>query len=114
MTVAKFRDGMKVRLTKKFADAIDGVDLSDRNVGESFDVPSEQARLLLAERWAAPERRHRTESVLNGRRLDDPRLIEPQSSHRGSRHGSPDYRHIPLDALQEQQVPDREGLDGNG
>ena len=58
MLVAPIRDVMKVWLTKKFADEIDGVDLSQQHVGDTLDLPQPQAHLLLAEQWAAPERRH--------------------------------------------------------
>jgi hypothetical protein len=64
-------EGMKVRLTKKLAHVIDGVDLGGHSVGETLDLPPRQARLLLAEEWAAPERRERTELVISGRRADD-------------------------------------------
>ena len=43
---------VKVLLTRKLAECIDGVDLSDRHVGEVIDVPPTHARLLLAEQWA--------------------------------------------------------------
>jgi hypothetical protein len=43
---------MKVRLTKKLAECIDGVDLADRRVGEVFELTAEDARLLVAEAWA--------------------------------------------------------------
>jgi len=69
---------VKVRLTKKLAQAIDGVDLSGRRVGDSFDLPAEKATLLLAEEWAAPERREHGEKIVNGRRVDDPRLLKPR------------------------------------
>ena len=62
---------MKVRLTKKLAEALDGVDLHDREVGDTLDLSSREADLLLAEDWAAPERRQQTESIFNGRRADD-------------------------------------------
>jgi hypothetical protein len=45
---------VKVRLTRKLAECIDGVDLSDRRVGEVIDVEPVEARLLLAEEWAVP------------------------------------------------------------
>ncbi len=48
---------MRVRLTRKLADQIDGVDLEGHQVGDVLDLPSPEARLLLAEAWAAPERR---------------------------------------------------------
>jgi hypothetical protein len=43
---------MKVRLTKKLAEMLDGVDLSTHRVGEVFDLPTSEARLILAEQWA--------------------------------------------------------------
>jgi len=45
---------MRVRLTKKFAEVLDGVDLSRSQVGESLDVTRQEAELLLAEGWAEP------------------------------------------------------------
>jgi hypothetical protein len=42
----------RVRLTRKLAERIDGVDLSERRVGEVIDVSPGEARLLLAEQWA--------------------------------------------------------------
>jgi hypothetical protein len=42
----------KVRLIRKLAECIDGIDLTDRRVGETIDVPATAARLLLAEQWA--------------------------------------------------------------
>ena len=48
---------MRVRLTRKLADEIDGVDLSHNTVGEVVDLPEPQARLLMAEEWAMAERR---------------------------------------------------------
>ena len=43
---------MKIRLMRKLAEAIDGVDLADRSVGDVFEVPDVAGRLLLAEGWA--------------------------------------------------------------
>jgi hypothetical protein len=48
---------MRVRLVRKFADCIDGVDLSDHEVDEVFEVPPKDGQLLLAEHWAIAERR---------------------------------------------------------
>ena len=47
---------MHVRLTKKFAEALDGVDLSRWRVGEVLAVTRHEAELLLAEGWAEPVR----------------------------------------------------------
>jgi hypothetical protein len=50
---------VKVRLTKKFADQIDGVRLEGHHIGDVLDLPDTQARLLLAEDWATTEVRRR-------------------------------------------------------
>jgi hypothetical protein len=41
-----------LRLTRKLADQIDGVDLSPYRVGQVIYLPWRAAALLLAERWA--------------------------------------------------------------
>ena len=51
---------VKVLLTKKYAERIDGVDLGTREVGDILDLPAEKARLLVAEEWAMPDRRSRS------------------------------------------------------
>ena len=48
---------MKVRLTRKYADSIDGINLRGRQPGDVFELRPEDARLLVAEEWAVPERR---------------------------------------------------------
>jgi hypothetical protein len=48
---------MRVRLVRKLAEQIDGVDLHGREVGDVLDLSSLEAGLLIAEEWAAPERR---------------------------------------------------------
>jgi len=45
---------MRVRLIKKFADIIDGVDLRGRSVGDLLNLKPREAKLLLAEQWAVP------------------------------------------------------------
>jgi hypothetical protein len=71
---------MKVRLTKKLAERLDGVDLSNCAVGDLMDLPDEKARLLVAEGWAAPERRSwgtgGLPAVLAFRRYRDPGQLE--------------------------------------
>jgi hypothetical protein len=48
---------MRVRLTRKLAERIDGVDLSGRRVGDVLDLDPADARLLVAETWATPYER---------------------------------------------------------
>lgn len=53
-----------VRLTRKFAEVIDGVDLSDAKVGDELNLPPHDADVLVAEGWAERTRPPR-------RRADD-------------------------------------------
>lgn len=41
-----------VRLTRKFADAIDGIDLAQAHVGDRLLLPRHDAAVLIAEGWA--------------------------------------------------------------
>jgi hypothetical protein len=50
---------VKVRLTKKLAERLDGVDVSRNHVGDLLDLPPAKARLLVAEEWAVAEERRR-------------------------------------------------------
>ena len=43
-----------VRLTQKHAEMIDGIDLSQRQVGDRLALPSRDAYMLIAEGWAEP------------------------------------------------------------
>ena len=47
---------MRVRLTRKLADRLDGLDLSARTLGDVFEVAPEEGTLLIAEGWAIAER----------------------------------------------------------
>jgi hypothetical protein len=64
-------DGMKVRLTRKHAERIDGIDLRGREPGDLLDLPPREAQLIVAEQWAIPERRQRDLCALTRRRADD-------------------------------------------
>jgi hypothetical protein len=44
-----------VRLTAKFAERIDDVDLGGCAVGDVLDLQPLEARLLIAEKWAVPD-----------------------------------------------------------
>jgi len=48
-------DPMRVRLTRKLAECIDGVDLAGHTVGDVLDLMDRDALCLLAEGWAVPE-----------------------------------------------------------
>jgi hypothetical protein len=45
---------MLVRLTRKHAECLDGVDLSGHRVGQIISLPDRDAALLIAEGWAVP------------------------------------------------------------
>jgi hypothetical protein len=48
---------MKVVLTRKLAESMDGINVAAHQVGDVLDLEPSEARLLVAERWATPERR---------------------------------------------------------
>jgi hypothetical protein len=54
---------IRVRLTKKLASILDGVDVSMLNVGEILELPDSSAALLIAEKWAEPIAELLTEPV---------------------------------------------------
>ena len=43
---------MKIRLTRKFSDFLNGVDLSRFRKGDTLDLPWRDAEMLIAEGWA--------------------------------------------------------------
>ena len=45
---------MKIRLTHKFSNFINGIDLSKAHEGDTLDLSTRDANMLLAEGWAAP------------------------------------------------------------
>jgi hypothetical protein len=45
---------MRVRLTKKLADVLNGIDLSHCAEGGVIELSDREARLLMAEKWAEP------------------------------------------------------------
>jgi hypothetical protein len=65
---------MQVRLKRKLAERIDGIDLSNHDVGDVIELPERKARMLVAEGWGVIERRSREGGsiVLAFRRVDDP------------------------------------------
>ena len=50
---------MGLRLTRKLAEVIDGVDLTGRSVGDILKLPASEARLLIAEGWAVEDMKGR-------------------------------------------------------
>ena len=68
-----------VRLTRKYAEMIDGVDLTEANVGDELNLTPHEADVLVAEGWAerAPDR---------GRRASDVRSVAAEAPPPGRRH----------------------------
>ena len=61
---------MAVRLTRKLANMIDGIDLSSSRVGEVLYLPWRDAWILIAEGWAEMiERRRRPRDMGDSRSL---------------------------------------------
>jgi hypothetical protein len=46
---------MKVRLTRKLSELINGIDLSKAHAGDTLDLTDKDARTLIAEGWAVFE-----------------------------------------------------------
>jgi hypothetical protein len=59
---------MKVVLTRKLADSMDGIDVAAYQVGDELDLSPGEARLLVAEQWATPERRRERGTPPDGER----------------------------------------------
>jgi hypothetical protein len=80
------RASMRIVLMRKLANSMDGVDVSDRQVGDVLDLPAADAHALVAEQWAIFDRRdgHPRVVRLERRRATDgtpssSRTVEPTS-----------------------------------
>jgi hypothetical protein len=63
---------LRVRLVKKFAIVLNGVDLSRRRVGDLFSCPDRIGRMLVLEGWAEMvEQAQALALAPNGRELDN-------------------------------------------
>jgi hypothetical protein len=43
---------IRIRLTKKLAAVLNGIDVSGLSVGDVLELPDSAARMMIAERWA--------------------------------------------------------------
>ena len=59
---------MKVVLTRKLADCVDGIDITAYRVGDVLDLPTAEAKTLMAEDWAMPDRRREPGTPPSGER----------------------------------------------
>ena len=48
---------MRVRIVRKLADRVDGIDLTNCDVGEVIELPEPDGRLIIAEQWGVFARR---------------------------------------------------------
>jgi len=62
---------MKVRLVRKHANCIDGIDLEGREPGDLLDLSPADAQLIVAEQWAIVERRSDESPSKKRRRVSD-------------------------------------------
>ncbi len=71
--LVRIAKSMRVRLIKKFAEIIDGVDLRGRSVGDLLNLRPNEAKLLIAEQWAVrgESNSHLTHSEASVSRRDD-------------------------------------------
>jgi hypothetical protein len=56
---------MRVRLIRKLAEQLNGIDLSRRRVGDIIDLPLREADLLVAEGWGRAVLEHETDAAMN-------------------------------------------------
>lgn len=54
---------MRIRLTRKLANVLNGVDLTHCRVGNVLDVELSTAQMLVAEEWAEPVEPNRDSAV---------------------------------------------------
>jgi hypothetical protein len=66
---------MRVRLIRKLADKLNGVDVSKRRVGDVIDRPRRDAELLVAEGWARPQ-------LITGMRMSRTKTLNDQRRRR--------------------------------
>jgi hypothetical protein len=89
---------MLIRLTRKYAECIDGVDLTNHRVGQIIDLPERDAALLIAEKWATPTsaeftRGHDADSA-NDTAPAEPRTSDRPPATRGTSDTPPAEPHV--------------------
>ena len=71
----------RVRLIRKYAEMIDGVNLEEAEVGDRLELPRRDAEVLIAEGWAERAADERRVRLLPRRAMaaDSPRRRKPKS-----------------------------------
>jgi hypothetical protein len=72
---------MKVVLVRRLADSMDGVDVSQHQVGDTIDLSARDAEVLMAEGWVVAERRTEPQGIhaverRRARRSSTPETLE--------------------------------------
>ena len=74
---------MRVRLTRRLAECVDGIDLSQTRVGDFLDLSPHDGKMLIAEGWAMPVgSAHRAESEREPRAVAADRSRSPKATSR--------------------------------
>jgi hypothetical protein len=76
---------VRVKLTKKFAEMLCGIDLSRAREGDVLDVEPRDAGILLASEWALPAERDVTERDAERKVLSVPRRTDAAANDRSRR-----------------------------
>ena len=96
---------MRVRLIRKLADALDGIDVSQYRNGDILDLPRTQAELLLAEGWVCRiERRRRSTRAICAIAVDAPLRLRTVEQLRRIRAQMEAHR---LAQLERRRIEDR-------
>ncbi len=96
---------MRVRLIRKLADALDGIDVSRYRDGDVIDLPCAQAELLLAEGWVCRiERRQPSTRAIRTIALDAPLRLRTVEQLRRIRAQMEAHR---LAQLERRRIEDR-------
>jgi hypothetical protein len=99
---------MRVRIVRKLADQVDGIDLSGRHVGDVIELPEPDARVIVAEQWAIPARRRADGPVAPAPQPDAERNGDGASSPRTDRRRLWSDNDLYQQLREKQEVIERE------
>ena len=75
----------RVRLIRKIAESVNGIDLSPYHVGDVFDLHPLEADVLIIEGWAVTEYTDRAPDRRSGKDRREPPETTATGAHRGTR-----------------------------
>jgi hypothetical protein len=76
---------MRVRLVRKLANCLDGIDISHVEVGDVIDLPDSDGILLIAEGWAVPQTRRAWRREVRAHSEMQPRVLAADERNRTQR-----------------------------